>query len=136
MADFSQWVVAGSPALGLNEGEFVEAYEANRAAANRTALESSPVVTALRVTLDNRNPPAFEGTATDLLALLSAGRDTRAKGWPKNPRALSGILNRLAPNLRADGIEVEQVGKVWKIAKSQSSQESTRLLGPRAFASG
>jgi hypothetical protein len=37
-----------------------------------------------------------------------AGNDvTKHKGWPKNGRALSNALRRLAPTLRAVGIDVQ-----------------------------
>ena len=51
----------------------------------------------------------FEGTATELLESLSDGQDTRAKGWPKTPKVLSGLLTRLAPNLRAAGIKIDHI---------------------------
>ena len=53
---------------------------------------------------------AFEGTATDLLALLAnhAGEEAvRQRGWPADASRLSLELRRLAPNLREIGIEVE-----------------------------
>jgi len=37
-----------------------------------------------------------------------AGKDvTTQKTWPKNGRSLSGVLRRLAPTLRAVGIDVQ-----------------------------
>jgi hypothetical protein len=137
MADFAMWAVAAEPALGLEPGAFLAAYEANRAEAGRAALESSPVVKRLMEVLgevDYRD--GFEGTATALWERLSRGQDTRAKVWPKSPRALSGLLNRLAPNLRAAGVAVEQVDegsgnakrKVWRIEKADP--EAARAIGP------
>ena len=63
----------------------------------------------------------MSGTASELLAeleALAAGGPTpqgtmqvrsdvtKQKGWPKNGRALSNILRRLAPTLRAVGVGV------------------------------
>jgi hypothetical protein len=51
----------------------------------------------------------WEGTASDLLPELErhAPEDiARKRSWPKSARALSGILRRLAPNLRTVGISV------------------------------
>jgi hypothetical protein len=122
MADFAHWAVAAEKALGLEAGAFLRAYAANRETANQTALESSTVVTALMAMLRSRG--TFEGTATQLLGLLIIGQDTRAQGWPKNPRALSGMLNRLAPNLRQAGLTIEQrkrgIDKLWFIARKQT----------------
>ncbi|MFO0824467.1 MAG: bifunctional DNA primase/polymerase [Gemmataceae bacterium] len=118
MADFAQWSVAAEEALGLEPGEFMRAYSNNRNSANQTALESSPIVPQLRFTLA-RLKGSFEGTATALLEELSCGMDTRPRDWPKNARALSGLLSRLAPNLRLTGMKVERFKidnkKLWRI---------------------
>src|SRR5262249_24784048 len=120
MADFAQWVIPAEPALGLEEGDFLKAYADNRDAANQTALESCPIVTALAAMFKGRKGVVFEGTATQLLNAISVGQDTRAKGWPKTPRPLSGMLERLAPNLRQSGWTVDKGrrgnDKVWRIA--------------------
>ena len=52
----------------------------------------------------------FEGTATKLLEELSAAVDEstrKSKSWPSVGRVLSNSLRRLAPNLRAVGIDVK-----------------------------
>jgi hypothetical protein len=126
MADFAAWVVAAEEALGLPAGRFLDAYNANRESASQAALESSPVVKAIFEMLKKR--AAFEGTATRLGEILSIGVDTRQKGWPKNARALSGLLARMAPNLRQAGVEVEQFRsanqKLWRIRRSESTQST------------
>jgi hypothetical protein len=123
-ADFAQFASAAEPALGLAPGTFMQAYLDNRETANQTALESSPVVAALMAMLQ-RSGGTFQGTATQLREAISLGQDTRAKSWPKNARALSGLLERLAPNLRQSGLIVEHGrdgnGKVWRIEMLSSS---------------
>jgi hypothetical protein len=122
MADFAMWAVAAEPALGLESGRFLEAYEVNRETANLVALESSPIVIALDDAL-RLNGFRLKGTATELLGVLGNGRETRAKGWPKTAKVLSGMLTRLAPNLRGSGIDAELRSegrgnakrKVWEI---------------------
>jgi hypothetical protein len=97
MADFARWTAAAAPALGWDPDRLLNAYAGNRATANETTLDASPLVAPLRQ-LGN-----FEGTATDLLAeLIEIVGDgaARSKVWPKSPSALSGALRRLAPNLR------------------------------------
>lgn len=108
MADFAIWATAAESALGLQPGEFMAAYTANRKAGNESAIEASPV-----------GPPLFDwitarqnwaGTATALLAVLERelpDNNRRPKGWPSDPRALGGLLKRLAPHLREVGITVE-----------------------------
>jgi hypothetical protein len=72
MADFAQWVVAAEPALGLEPGAFMRAYNDNRESANQIALESSPVPDALTKLLV-RCGGTFQGTATQLHAEISIG---------------------------------------------------------------
>jgi hypothetical protein len=128
MADFALWCVAAEEAMGLKPGAFLKAYEANRLAANQTALESTPVAAALIALLDKKPvdtfigneryqfdaPLPFEGTATELLALLCVGKTADAlhhRSWPKDAKTLSGILTRISPNLRSAGWVI---GRKWK----------------------
>ena len=106
MADFAEWIVAAEPALPWAPGEFLAAYSGNRGEANELTLEESPIGHSVRELAQR----GFEGTAEDLLERLEgiAGEaTTRRREWPKSPRALSGKLRRIAPNLRALGVEVE-----------------------------
>ena len=107
MADFAVWAVAAEPALALNPGTFMSAYTGNRAMANELVLEASPVVLPLLGFL-KINP--WEGSATELLVALDRlveEKTKELKAWPKNGRSLSSALRRLAPNLRAGGIEID-----------------------------
>jgi hypothetical protein len=105
MADFARWTVA---ALGR---DVLERYLDNHTAAISTALEASPVAEAILTFMADRE--YWQGTATELLEELNADveeeirrRRERLKAWPKTGRGLSGELRRLAPALRARGIEV------------------------------
>lgn len=134
MVDFAQWGTAAEAALGLEPGQFLEAYEKNRTTASLSVLESTPLVTALFAML--RKESSFEGTATELLKAMGAWRYERQKGWPKTPRTLSGMLTRLAPNLRAAGIAIEKVNcgrgdgkrKVWKIQTTDDFETDSNAV--------
>jgi hypothetical protein len=105
MADFARWVSAAEPALPWQEGRFLAAYLANRARANDLALEGSLISPHLQTIAAG----GFSGPLADLLLALGneAGEAlTRRKDWPQSSRALSGELRRIAPNLRAVGVEV------------------------------
>ena len=108
MADFALWATAAEPGIELQPGAFMAAYDVNRTAGNELALESSPIGKAV---LDFTTTTSYwTGTASELLAELDhqvGDRAARQKGWPQSGRSLSGILKRLAPNLRAVGVEVE-----------------------------
>jgi hypothetical protein len=106
MADFARFVLAAQPALGAQPGEFLRAYEANRADAVVVVLESCPLAEPLQTIAAS----GFIGTASELLAQLASlvGDEMKKdRAWPKTARALSGVLRRLAPALRRVGIDVE-----------------------------
>lgn len=127
MADFAKWACAAAPScdwslpLGEDashyfEGQaaFLHAYRGNRAAAHDLALEDSAVAIVLQEFITGRVSDVWEDTVKNLLAALKehAGEETsRQRSWPKTPKALANRLRRLAPNLRAVGIDVEFLPK-------------------------
>ena len=109
-ADFALWSAAGETALGLKPGDFLYSDSNNRAGANDPALEASPVAKFIIEMMGGTT--TWSGTASDLLSRLkpAAGigdKDKAPYGWPKDGTRLSGILNRLAPNLRQVGIDLQ-----------------------------
>jgi Domain of unknown function (DUF3854) len=106
MADFALFGVAVERALGWPRDTFISAYGANRSAANSSAIEASPVASAVQALAAEER--VFEGTATDLLSKLTFYADEQQKhrAWPDSGWKLSGVLRRLAPSLRASGVEV------------------------------
>lgn len=104
MADFARWIVAAEPALTWPAGSFLVAYAGNRREAHDLALDASPVAALIRGLTDT-----WEGTAAQLLDRLTDEAEdglTRSRAWPKSPRSLTNVLRRLAPNLRATGIDI------------------------------
>ena len=107
MADFALWVTAAEPALGWAEGTFMRAYDANRDTANTLTLDASPIFPPLKLLLASRE--SWSGTASELLRKLTptGGVEvSQQRSWPKNAQVLSGHLRRIAPNLRALGIDI------------------------------
>jgi hypothetical protein len=107
-ADFARWVTAGEAGLDWPAGTFMHAYQENRSDAHELALEASPIAGPLRSLW--AEVPTWEGTASELLDALAGRADEgirRGRDWPSSPRALSGAVRRIAPNLRAIGLEVE-----------------------------
>ena len=115
MADFARFANAAEPAFGIQAGEFLARYTENRREANALAIESSLVASAVRALVDSQ--PAnregalvWDGTAEELLEeIRQAVGDAREqrRRLPANARALSIALRRCAPNLRAEGYDVE-----------------------------
>ncbi len=110
MADFALWATAAETGLGFAPGEFVGVYAQNRDESNAVLIEASPVAQALYDLLNFRN--RWEGTATELLAELNSRQPEadrqRRSGWPQKANTLSNQLARIAPNLRATGIDVQR----------------------------
>ena len=109
MADFAKWITAAEPSLNWPTGAFLGAYAGNQAEAVETGLDTDLVAIAVRGLLGSRR--AWSGTATDLLDCLTGCTPESAQrgrtGWPRTARGLSDRLRRLAPTLRAVGIDVE-----------------------------
>lgn len=108
MADFVKWVVACEPAMPWEAGDFLKAYWNNCETAHDLALENSLIAEPMMAFAEQHAP--WSGKASELLACLDALVDDKLrtqKEWPKRPNVLSGILRRLAPNLRAKGVMVE-----------------------------
>jgi len=141
MADFATWVTAAEPALGWAPGTFLAAYTENREGANALALESSRLWPAVCGLMDMRGQ--WTGTAAELLTELedhhTDERTRKRRDWPKTPRGASADLRRLAPNLRATGIDVrferEAGGKRRRLLRLEclripSSQPSRQSRNP------
>jgi len=135
MADFARWAVACEPAFGVPEGTFLAAYSDNRDNANLSAIEAS--VIGPYVLMLNQQDSNWQGTMTELLAelvQLAPEEVTKQRNWPKRPHDLGGRLIRITPNLRAEGINVEE-GKIDRNRRyvriySQSSENLVSVVSP------
>lgn len=114
MADFAVWVQAAEASLPWEPGEFIEAYEANRAEVFKGATGATVIERALLHFLRNQPGNTWEGTPTDLLEELEQSLDEsfiKSPKWPKAANALSGMINRVAASLRASGVNYSTKGK-------------------------
>lgn len=120
MADFATWVAACAPALGIDADTFLARYDANRAGAQRTAVEASLFAGAITELMEHRD--SWTGTSSELLTALTTDERARTKGWPGSPRAVTSQLHRLAPALEAAGISAvydrSAKARTWHLAKS------------------
>lgn len=144
MADFAEWVLAGERKLPWKVGEFLQAFASNEAAAHELAIEASPIGPVLQRLLSKSS--FWSGTATELLILLrdeARDRELENRSWPKQPNVLSGMLRRIAPNLRHEGIEIMSgrnghergrsitIRKVWKkTVRIARDRKRTRVRPP------
>jgi hypothetical protein len=101
MADFARVLAALDQVCGWTT---LADYTAAAAEANQAVLESSPVAEAIMDLIGRGG--AWQGTPGELLDRITP--DQRPRDWPRNARALSGQLARLAPALRANGIAIDR----------------------------
>ena len=108
MADFAIWSTAAEESLGWRPGTVVRAITNNQNETKTLPLDASPITPALRTML-RANHNRFKGPAAALLKELEyrIQSEKRPSGWPKSAHLLSSALRRLAPNLRAAGVDVE-----------------------------
>ncbi len=105
MADFARVLAAVDHVLGTDG---LSAYTRQAGDLAADAVSGDPVLAA--ITLVVTEP--WTGAAGELLALLDHDGDVRRpKDWPKNARALTGLLRRRAPSLRRLGWVVEDLGR-------------------------
>jgi hypothetical protein len=107
MADAAEWIESAAPALGWKPDEFLILYEQNRSDANQEVIDNSLVARMLLELLDEKNG-YWSGTAAELLKELN---NKFVQGvpekWPRTPRAMSGALRRVRPNLKQIGVKIE-----------------------------
>jgi hypothetical protein len=104
MADFFVFSTVAEEGLGFEAGTFETAYGSNREVAVNETLEAMPISPYV-LQLANTAVP-WTGTFSKLLEELGSmcGKEKRPKYWPETSRKLSADMKRLAPALRAKGI--------------------------------
>jgi hypothetical protein len=108
MADFTYWVVAAEPALGIDEGSFLRAYRENRKQGHTLAMESDAAFSAILEFAKAKK--IWTGPAAELARLLVERNFPEGKrpprDWPTDGRKMAGCLQRAAAVLRAHGVTV------------------------------
>ena len=140
MLDFARWVEAAAPALGWEQGAFLDAYLKNREQAAAIALEGDPFTAAVHHHIAKFAPKGcpFKGTASDLLAEVNrhAHEDERhGRGWPKDATRAAGCLRRAAPALRGAGVRVTfpnrtGEGRTLELEQAGETASSASLASP------
>jgi hypothetical protein len=108
MADYALFAIASEKALGLDDGKFMETFDTSREKAREVVIEASPLAEAI-IKLVETTSLIWKGTASQLLKDLESHTDDatyRSRFFPKSSSSLSRQLNRLAPDLKAVGIQI------------------------------
>lgn len=107
MADFVSWSVAAEEAMGLEAGQWLNLYLANIDATNQGLVDDNLIIEVLHKLLSKEL--SVRTSQQWLQALNEIANDDlkRQKQWPNSARKLSGELRRLAPVMRATGIQID-----------------------------
>jgi putative DNA primase/helicase len=111
MADFVKWITAAEPGLGWEPGAFLVAYSENRSDVAESTFEADSVAMAIYKLVTTTHVDGFEGTATDLLALINSLTSEgirKSKYWPQTAAQLGNRVKRAAPLLRTKGCAVDR----------------------------
>jgi hypothetical protein len=109
MADFAKWSISVETSLGFESGSFMEAYDGNRAIGHEQALEASPVALTIQRLMASKD--SWNGSPTELLEELDKlidDKTRKSRAWSGTSRSLGKALVRVAPDLRAIGISLDQ----------------------------
>lgn len=111
MADFERLGEAMMQARGAPAGAFSKLYAKAVKAGTELALESYGIVGALDALMaspDRTRGGNWSGTIGQLFVqLIDEGRGLDRSNWPRSDKGLGDQLRRLAPALRAKGLDIE-----------------------------
>ncbi|MDN4520319.1 toprim domain-containing protein [Mycolicibacterium austroafricanum] len=128
MADFARLLAAVDEVLGT------EGLARYRERAQRSAVDTLDAPLIAELVAAGRAFADITGSAL-LDALTPKGTDwRRPRGWPKNGRAVTGLLTRHAPALRALGwhVEHDQAANHDKVTRWTISPPTTSERGPKS----
>ncbi len=131
MADFCVWGYAVAEAAGIGGQCFLDAYDANIALQNESAIQSHPVASAVLALMDIK--PNWFGTPVELLSMLekvAAGQriNIKSQTWPKAANVLTRRLKEVESNLLAIGIKFEET-------KTNDAKRTRRITLSKTFSS-
>ncbi|NJM00125.1 MAG: hypothetical protein HC924_15600 [Synechococcaceae cyanobacterium SM2_3_2] len=132
MADFALMATACEPGLGLQDGEFMRAYQANIDTAVETAVECNPIAAAILTLMEDCTQ--WEGSTQDLLDKMKH-KSSSTKVLKLDPRRLGHAMRgSLKADLDALGIEVDdyktKTGKRWIIKRLETPSKVGKTSSP------
>lgn len=115
MADFEVHGVTIGQVLGYEKNAFLERYKEKREKQSYESIESFPIVQQIRRFMENRKKDeiyqgytaAFYQALTILANEVGVNTKRKESGWPQKPQFLTTQINRLKPELRNLGFELE-----------------------------
>jgi hypothetical protein len=133
MADFTAWVTAAEPALGIPDGAFMRAFNLGQQESIESNIEADCFASSLCRFMDEQSMFEWTGTAAELLQDMEeqsyvTDKMKRSREWPGNACILSRKLRRVITFMRKAGYEIEEPqstrNKIWRITKIFSDNSS------------
>jgi hypothetical protein len=129
MADFARWGCAIAEAIGFEQQDFTDAYQANIDSQNDEAIYASSVAQAIIVLMADLEewtdtPSRLLGALTKIALEQNLETD---RTWPKSPVWLTRRINEVEPNLKSRGIEIDHYstaeGRMFKLTNKLKTTE-------------
>ncbi len=111
LIEFAQLGEALMRVEGRPAGYFLALYASLRVDSITRTLDASPVATALVDWWEDGPKAPIEMTTKALFLAVSAKRPDHAEAWPRTAKGFADALRRIAPALRAIGIEYRNIGR-------------------------
>ena len=129
MADFYLWALAIQQVAGWPDGSIDAAYGDQRAASDVEAMEADLVVAITRLLSTDGH---WSGTASALVEALKAIPGLASGALPRSASKLGGDLQRIAPLLRRNNIDVQnqRTGSSRKIILALQGASLPSLVSP------
>jgi putative DNA primase/helicase len=106
-----KWATAAEANFGFDDGEIFRAYQESDKETIQAAFEADIVAIVLKSFIRGLATGSWEGTPTDLFAVINAyatETQRKMKSWPASPAGLTNRIERAAPLLRPQGVHVER----------------------------
>lgn len=110
LADFTKFSTAAAEGLGLENGSFIKAFNANQRQITIGQLSLDPVAIAIRSFMSAYEGGEWTGSATNLLREINEHKPymDHSNLWASDATRLSSVITRLTPSLRTVGIEISK----------------------------
>ena len=121
LVEFCSLGCALAEVTGGSAAEFMAQFEASRQDGIARTIDASPVAAAVVAWLE-KHPAGVYGPAKTLFESVGPYRPQHADPWPRSSKGFADGLRRVAPALRALGIEVRSHGRIggnvyWSIER-------------------
>jgi hypothetical protein len=112
--------MAVADVMGLEQKNFLDAFNASRDESIARTIDASPVASALIEWFERKGRQPSQYPIKTLFAQVEGVKPNNSDNWPRSAKGFADALRRVAPALRQMGIECRSLGKIggyvsWEI---------------------